>query len=163
MTIKDIFLRRNGWCWPLLGTAKLFSNWMPKARKPSWEAEPSVPHLSLRAVVGCPVHCCRLSLGTSIPNLNSVISVRCGVIVSVCWWDAWSNNYLNSPSGLVSKGTVPTTAVDVLTVHCQSLHAVINALLHTTWCAFHVCGAFYAFITLLSPFYQSRLGSSFIA
>lgn len=53
------------------------------------------------------MQCCHLSLSTSTPNTDSsVISVRCGVIVSVCWWDAWYNNYLTSPSNLVPKGKV---------------------------------------------------------
>lgn len=127
---EGFLLKRNQWYWPLLVRAKLFSNWIPKARKSPWGTESSVPHLSLREFVSCPVHCCCLSLSTSIPNLHSnVISVRCGVIASVCWWAARSNNYLNSPSGHVPKERVLTTAADVLTIHWQSLYDVINALL----------------------------------
>lgn len=105
MTIQDFsFLKRHGWYWPLRGKAALLSNWMPKGRRPSWETELCSTSVSQG---GCrfPVHCCRLSFGTSVPNLNSsVISVRCGVIASVCWWVAWSNNCLHSPSGLSTRG-----------------------------------------------------------
>lgn len=109
------------------------------------------PHLSLRAVVGCPVHCCCLSLTTSTSSLNSsVICIRWGVIASVCWWVAWSN-YLNSPSGLSPQGETLATAVEVLTIHCQSFHDIINVLLcRECGYLFHFEGAFYAFIILFT-------------
>lgn len=64
------------------------SNCIPKARKSSGGTEFFVPHLPLRAADSCLVHCCHLSLGTSSPSLkSSVISVRCGLIDSVCGWE----------------------------------------------------------------------------
>lgn len=127
MAIKNFFFRRMGDChWQernflAIGCRK-------QENHPEGLSCPS-SHLSLRVVVGCPAHCCHLSLGTSISCLNSsVISVRCGVIASVCSWAAWSN-YLNSPSGLVPKGKALTTAVEVLTIHCQSMYGIIHVLL----------------------------------
>lgn len=92
-----------------------------QSRKMISGAGSSVPHLSPGAVVGHPAHCCHLSLSTSTPSC--VISVRCGVIASVCWGAACSNHYPDPAAGLASKRTVLTTeALEALTIHSLSLH-----------------------------------------